>query len=81
MNKIIYSAESWNFAYKTPYIIDSPAKYLVGKKYFERGKIILGKTYYTIHQELKPDDYLRTKELSFSHKFKFSNPYIFATRW
>ena len=51
------------------------------KNYFERGKIILGKTYYTIHQELKPDDYLRTKELSFSHKFKFSNPYIFATRW
>ncbi len=49
--------------------------------YFERGKIILGKTYYTIHQELKPDDYLWTKELSFSHKFKFSNPYILATRW
>ena len=31
--------------------------------------------------EIQGEIQINTKELSFSHKIKFSNPYIFATRW
>ena len=31
--------------------------------------------------EIQGETQINTKELSFSHKIKFSNPYIFATRW
>ena len=40
-------------------------------------------TYITVPESSssKLDRMSRSKELSFCHKFKFSNPYIFATRW